>query len=49
MERQIEVNGYYKERDMEEYDEEVKEIEEIVDVRNRKENKMLQMVLFERL
>ena len=41
MERWIEVNDWYKEKDMEEYDEEVKEIEEIVDVRNRKKNKML--------
>ena len=49
MERQIEVNGYYKERDMEEYDEEVKENEGIVDEMNRKKNKMQQMALLEEL
>ena len=49
MERQIEVNGYYKEKDMEEYDEEVKENEGIVDEMNRMKNKMQQMALLEEL
>lgn len=40
MERWIEVNDWYKERDMEEYDEEVKENEGIVDEMNRMKNKM---------
>ena len=40
MERWIEVNDWYKEKDMEEYDEEVKENEGIVDEMNRKKNKM---------
>ena len=40
MERWIEVNDWYKEKDMEEYDEEVKENEGIVDEMNRMKNKM---------
>ena len=43
------MNDWYKEKDMEEYDEEVKENEGIVDEMNRMKNKMQSMALLEEL